>query len=274
MNIELILRVVLLAAVMLGVTIAFFASRAKTRRARGVLIAAVVAWSLFTIGGGIALQSKIGVILITEGLLLAGVPILAILAGLSIGSTTRSRTVRSLLAAVFAVFAILDLSKFYGLNQTVIDMAGSLGIGKSNGKIEPAANKECPENLKMIYFSFAQYVDGNGSLPKADKWMDNEEIASKIQKDEWLHCPEVSNRKDDKFGYAYNDAIAGRDMRGKKLSEMPNAATTPLLYDSSNLSRSAHDPFKSLPSAGRHAGSNNVLYCDGHVELVSPGAKQ
>ena len=149
--------------------------------------------------------------------------------------------------------------------------AATIGLtGTRTKKVEPTENKECPENLKSLYLAFSLYVESNGSLPPADKWMDNQELTSRIQKDEWLHCPEVSNRKDTKFGYAYNDAVAAKSLDGKKLAEMPDAARTPLLYDSDNLAKSAHDAFRSLPANGRHAGKNNVLYCDGHINAVRP----
>ena len=71
--------------------------------------------------------------------------------------------------------------------------------------------------------------------------MDQDDFKAAVQKDEWLHCPAVSNRHDDKYGYAYNDALVGRKLNGKKLKEMPDAAKTPLLYDSTDLAKNAHD---------------------------------
>jgi prepilin-type processing-associated H-X9-DG protein len=100
--------------------------------------------------------------------------------------------------------------------------------------------------------------------------LDNEEIVSKVTKNEWLHCPAISNRQDDKFGYAFNAELSARPMNGKPLKEMPNAATTPLLYDSTNLAKNAQDKTTSLPRPGRHSGRNNILYCDGHVAAVEP----
>jgi prepilin-type processing-associated H-X9-DG protein len=52
---------------------------------------------------------------------------------------------------------------------------------------------------------------------------------------------------------------------GKKWKEVPDAAHTPLFYDSSDLAINAHDGFTSLPSPPRHEGHNNVVYLDGRI---------
>ena len=82
----------------------------------------------------------------------------------------------------------------------------------------------------------------------------------------------MSNRHDAHFGYALNDALAGKklNLNGKPLKTLPNASTTPLLYDSTNVSKNAHDAVASLPRPGRHGGRNNILYLDGHVAAVAP----
>ena len=62
----------------------------------------------------------------------------------------------------------------------------------------------------------------------------------------------------------------GRKLNGKTLKDMPDAAKTPLLYDSTDLAKNAHDSLTSLPKPGRHGGKNNILFCDGHIESVAP----
>jgi prepilin-type processing-associated H-X9-DG protein len=267
MSIEAILRLILLAAAILALIVALAAYKsAANSRARMLLGVLVTAWVVVTLGGGMWLTPKIGPLVRTEGLLLALAPVGALFGGLTSGKR-KAVGLNPVLGIVgFGVLVLIDLEAFYHLNHSLAEVAGELGIGTGRKKYEPTANKDCPENLKSLYFAFAQYVDGNGSLPAAEKWMDNDEIASKVQKEEWFHCPDVSNRHDGRYGYAYNDAVAGRAMNGKKLSAFPDAAHTPLLYDSSNLAKSAHDAFASLPKPGRHGGRNNILYCDGHVE--------
>ncbi len=137
-------------------------------------------------------------------------------------------------------------------------------------KYNPEADKSCTENLKSLYFAFGKYVEYNDGLPPAANWQDQDDFKAAIQKDEWLHCPAVSNRHDTKFGYAYNAALSGRKLGGKKLNEMPDAAKTPLLYDSTDVAKNAHDSLTSMPKPGRHGGKNNILFCDGHIESVAP----
>jgi len=267
MSIEAILRLILLTTSALALMVGAAAYRsAPSSRGRIALSTVVGVWSIITLGGGIYLTPKVGPVVRTEGLLLALAPAVALLGGLTSGNRKAAGLSPLVIVIGFAIIVLIDLEAFYNLNHALVVVAGDLGVGNARKKYEPNANNDCPENLKSLYFAFAQFVDGNGSLPAAEKWMDNDEIASKVQKDEWFHCPDVSNRHDDRYGYAYNDAIAGHQTNGKKLKEMADAARTPLLYDSSNLGKSAHDAFASLPKPGRHGGRNNILYCDGHVE--------
>ncbi len=272
MSIDTILRIVLVVAVVMSAVTGLLSGiSSPSKFLRRIVIALVLIWCTLTIGIGVALKPKIGAIIITEGALLAGAPAFALASGLAASRTTGSR--RNTLVLILAVAVLLDLGGFYSLNHQVAEIAASIGLtGQPVRKYEPTANKDCPENLNALYLAFELYVESNGSLPKADGWMKDPEFAARIQKDEWFHCPSVSNRHDAYYGYAFNDALSGIQLDGKKLSEMPDAARTPLLYDSSKLEMSAHDSFNSLPSAGRHNGKNNVLYCDGHIEALTPGA--
>ena len=154
----------------------------------------------------------------------------------------------------------------------LLDVLQQAGILKAKDEYKPETNKTCPENLKGLYNAFTQYAELNDSLPPADKWEENMDFTSRVPQDTWLHCPVVSNGHDDKFGYAYNTALGGKklNLNGKPLSTFPDAAKTPLLYDSTNLGKNAQDPSASLPKPGRHGGRNNILYLDGHVEAVAP----
>lgn len=268
MSIETILRWILAAAVVLALgTIAVARASSGRKGVQTFLGIATALWAIGCIGASVAFASKIGPVIVAEGVFLALGPAFALAAG------TRSETQSASAARVRVTVALLllacDLGGFYSLNHRIVELADSLGFGKPHGVVAPTADKDCPDNLKSLYFAIEKYAESNGALPLADKWMDNEEITSRVQKDEWFHCPAVSNRHDANFGYAFNDAVAGKMLDGKKLSEMPGAATTPLLYDSSTLSKSAHDAFKSLPRPGRHGGKNSVLYCDGHIEQLA-----
>ena len=151
----------------------------------------------------------------------------------------------------------------------VADALNQMGIGDTQtAKIDPVADKDCPENLKSLYLAFEKYAELKGSLPPAN-WLEDKDLTGNIVKEEWEHCPAVSNRHDAKFGYAYNLSIAGMSLGTKeKLSQLPKASETPLLYDSTNLAKSASDKFTSLPKPGRHNGANNILYLDGTIKSV------
>ncbi len=269
MDIEKILRIILAVSALLSVGAGAAARASLSKSARTALIALVAIWCVAALGAGIAFQAKIGPIVIAEGIFLAFGPAVGV-----VGGSLASSTGKNLKAAwpVALVLIVADLGAFYALNHKVADLAETMGLTRPKVAAESSEQKGCADNLKALYFAFDKYAESNGSLPPAEKWMENDEIASRVQKNEWFHCPQVSNQHDDKFGYAYNEALANKQLNGKKLSEMPDAAHTPLVYDSSTLPGSAHDAVKSLPTSGRHSGHNNVLYCDGHVEALAPGA--
>ncbi len=117
--------------------------------------------------------------------------------------------------------------------KAVAETLETAGVLKPRDDYKPETNKTCPENLKGLYYAFAQYAELNDSLPPADKWEENTDFTSRVPQDAWLHCPVVSNGHDDKFGYAYNAALSGKklNLNGKPLNTFPNAAKTPLLYE-------------------------------------------
>ena len=269
MNIEKILGIILAATALLSIGLAFAARGAKTRGGKAALGVFTALWCVLTMGAGLAFQAKIGPLVLTEGLLLAIAPMAGLCGG--IASARGGKSQSAFPAAL--VLIVLDLSGFYALNHKVADLAETMGLLKPKAAAAAPEQKGCADNLKALYFAFDKYAESNGSLPPAEKWMENDEIASRVQKNEWFHCPQVSNQHDEKFGYAYNAALANLGLNGKKLAEMPNAAHTVLLYDSSNLGRSAADKVTSLPAQGRHSGHNNVLFCDGHIEAVAGGVQ-
>ena len=259
-----------LAALAFGIG---YVSGVKERVRRGVGRNVIVALSILVlaglIGGTHSLALRFGSLVTQEAGLLAAAILVALIGGFVLGlfgravSTGVSRTVGALMALI--LFGVLGYA--HTLNTRLTGFIQEFGVDKAQ-KYEPEKNKDCPANLASLYTAFKLYAESNGALPDAANWESNDELVSKVQRDEWLHCPAVSNRQDQKYGYAYNTAIAGIKLGGKKLAEIPNAATTPLLYDSTHLEKSAADAVTSLPRPGRHGGRNNILYCDGHVEAV------
>ncbi len=217
--------------------------------------------------------AKIGPI-VTRQVLLFGFTLAVLLIGGFAAGVARQRGKQSdvvVIALITVGIAGASMFAFIARTNEALALARSVGLLNSGQKYEPEKNKDCPENLKSLYIAFQQYAQDWDALPPAGNWLDNDELVSKVHRNEWLHCPAVSNRNDDKYGYAYNDAAAGMKLHGKhNLADLPNAAQTPLLYDSTTLSKSAHDALKSLPKPGRHSGRNNILYLDGHVQAIAP----
>ncbi|MGC8669109.1 MAG: hypothetical protein ACP5VE_13420 [Chthonomonadales bacterium] len=122
----------------------------------------------------------------------------------------------------------------------------------------------CPENLAQIYKAMQFYMDDwDGRLPPAERWMDC--IRDRVPRDEAFHCPALGPASGTRYGYSMNPALGG-----KAPAALHGAATTPLIYDSVDLSANAHADFASLPKPGRHDGRDYVLYADGTVKAVSP----
>jgi prepilin-type processing-associated H-X9-DG protein len=217
------------------------------------------------------LARKYGEAVFQEALLLGGAPVVGLGSGAVLARRTELRRgIRIVLVAGSWIFILVALGITYRLNLRLTEVATQLGVDKKTEKYVLEANKDCPENLKSLYIAFSMYTQDWDALPPSAGWMDNQDLVSKVQKNEWLHCPAVSNRRDEKFGYAYNASLAERKLNGKPLNEMADAAKTPLLYDSTLLAKGAQDAFATLPKPGRHGGRNNILYCDGHVEAVEP----
>lgn len=189
----------------------------------------------------------------------AGALLFALACGLSFGRRKQAQqNPWGGLTIPAGVCCLAWLSIVFSVNQTIMLGAKELGIGQSKPKEQLNANQGSADNLKSLYTAFAMYAQDWDALPPAKDWMSNEEIVSKVQKDEWLHNPAVSNRTDDKFGYAYNQNIAEKQLNGKPLKDQLDAATTPFLYESSKTAKSAFDAFESA--------SGLVLYLDGTVK--------
>jgi prepilin-type processing-associated H-X9-DG protein len=200
--------------------------------------------------------------------------VIALIGGCFVGAMRKSESKRDI-TRTFIMFAFIVVGMIVlqvGNVRPVLDMLQTAGLLKPKDDYKPETNKDCPANLQSLYNAFEQYAELNDKLPEAANWEDNSDLTSRVPQDEWLHCPAVSNRHDAHFGYALNDALAGKklNLNGKSLKTLPNASTTPLLYDSTNLSKNAHDAVTSLPKPGRHGGRNNILYLDGHVAAVVP----
>ena len=276
MNIEGYFWIVLAAliAVMLGLFAAGFTLGARpVNKSVGVGVGIAILVILAVVfGGAKSLENRFGPLIVFEGAWLASAFNFALVGGY-IGGKNRAATDAGKRALPILCIAIALVSIFLMASRLhqLVDVMQELGIG--TGKAKPAGpdtSLDCKQSLTKIYAGFQHFVEVNDALPAPGKWIDEEDLRGAVQADEWFHCPTISNRKDNNYGYAYNDALAGKKLNGKKLAEMPDAAKTPLVFDSSTFSKNAHDALTSLPRPGRHGGRNNILYCDGHIETVAP----
>ncbi|MDE2127705.1 MAG: hypothetical protein KGJ62_14065 [Armatimonadetes bacterium] len=230
------------------------------RRAAGVtaltllVVLAAASWPL---------RARVGPVASWEASLIAGAVGAFFAAGIALPR-------RKAPAAAALILGVACLGGTAVLNGKIVSLANRIGIAGGAVSYKPEVNKSCIQNLHSLYLAFSMYAQDYDALPPAAGWLQNPDLVSKVRENTWLHCPAVSNRHDDKYGYAMNDAVSGMPMHGRDLKQTPHAAETALVYDSSNLAISAHDRFSSLPSPGRHAGKDNVLYMDGHVAAVAP----
>ena len=114
-------------------------------------------------------------------------------------------------------------------------------------------------------------MDYDQTLPASAGWMDqlqaygigSPKTEETKETDRIYHCPEVWHGDPDTYGYAYNS-----DLNRKSLAAIADPSRTPMIFDSSILTRSASDAGKSLPVPGRHRGRNYASYADGHTQVV------
>lgn len=252
-------------------------AKQESKKANSRITVVMIVMILIIVGGAIPVALTIGRLVMEEaGALAAGLGF-ALLGGFlggrlrQIQQQSNSRYVLIAAVLVCLLSTTIALRFIATKNNQLLRIVKELGYDRPREqKAAPDTSKNCTQSLSEIYKGFVSYVNINDALPPAAKWLDEEDFLSGVQANEWLHCPAVSNRKDDKYGYAFNEALAGKKLGGKKLAEIPDAAKTPLVFDSTNLAKNAHDNLTSLPKPGRHNGLNNILYCDGHIESVAP----
>lgn len=275
MTITTILMLALLAWAALAVgtlAVGYLLGRRAIRPAR---VAGALAGFGGLLCGGLVLGTRSlavqnGSLVTREAVLLGGTFALALLGGFGwgylkeSGAGARARVV----AAATGLIILAVLSAPYRWHRQIAEALQEMEMDKKPPKYIPEKNIACPDNLMRLYRAFAMYAQDWDALPPAGNWNDNEELTSKVLQNEWMHCPQVSNRHDERYGYAYNDNVAGRALHGRPLGQLSDASRTPLLYDSTNLAKNAHDPVMTRPKPGRHDGRNSVLYLDGHVEQV------
>lgn len=140
---------------------------------------------------------------------------------------------------------------------------------------EAARTTSCLSNVKQMSLGLLMYCqDYDERMPRGSDWMDV--IGPYIKNETLYHCPTVGRQDSSSYGYAYNSALAL-----KNLGDIAQPESTTLIFDSSNLLRNAADPVTSLPQPPRHHGrdlithesgqGNNIGFLNGSAKFTLGG---
>ena len=126
---------------------------------------------------------------------------------------------------------------------------------------ESAQAAACLSNEKQQALAVLMYTeDYDEKLPRAARWM--EDLVPYTKNEMIFHCPSISpgNVTPD-CGYAFDSRLSGQE-----LADIESPATSAMIFESTDLKRSAADACKSLPQGDqlRHH-SDNIAFMDGHA---------
>jgi hypothetical protein len=148
----------------------------------------------------------------------------------------------------------------------VILLSGAWSVKPVQAGDLPRYDRVCISNVKQLVLGAVMYSsDYDDTLPDARHWMTRTKpylAGLPVQT-----CPEVKDPGS--FGYAMNLGLSER--REQQVSDV---GTTPLVYDSTNLSWNGSDYVSSLPVPGRHKGRDTIGYVDGHAQGVRPESQK
>lgn len=136
---------------------------------------------------------------------------------------------------------------------------------QKNGFVGAETLPKCQANQKQIALAVMQYVqDYDERMPPAREWIDV--LQPYVRNSEQLfRCPASGEN-----GYAFNQKLSR-----KPLAAINQAASTILIYESSNLDYNLFAPFTGR--AYRHSQNNqsgmNIAFADGHVKWFARGQK-
>lgn len=130
----------------------------------------------------------------------------------------------------------------------------SLTVGAQVGRSVSSDRVDslCRSRLEKLGEALALYAaDHNGYLPPGDRWVDatwkyGAKKDPKNESESVFRCPTISARRTGEFGYALNEAVAG-----KKLEDL--GSEDALVFDSDDLSRNATQDVARVPNPLRHA---------------------
>lgn len=184
------------------------------------------------------------------------------LSGADLSSFDRGMTVSIFDSTILTRDASSDLSTLprpprYGSANTIVYL---------DGHVQPFHNPTIDDlyatsqsRLRQLSASMLTYAsDYDDHLPPAGQWMD---VTYAYNHNSLLyHSPALESQGVNVFGYAFNLDLAGAD-----LSSLADPYSTPMLFDSTVLTRNATALPSTMPNPPRYRGRNTVSYADGHV---------
>jgi len=122
-----------------------------------------------------------------------------------------------------------------------------------------ARQEVCLSNIRSLGLALLMYADDNqGTLPAAAVWAGDATLPYR-HTDETLRCPA------DKAAYSY---AMNKNLSERKLEDLLQHEEVPVLFDSTQGKRNAHDSGQSWPVPPRHPDGNSVAFAYGNVRCV------
>lgn len=149
--------------------------------------------------------------------------------------------------------------------SVVLALVGAMALRALVRRPEKASYREpCFEHLKQTGLAVLMYAtDCDDRLPPAKTWADSVLTYCRGVKSRFT-CPDIPDLKPGQYGHAFRSSLSLRSY-----TTIPDPASEPLLFDSTDLSWNAHGTLALLPPDRHPRGLCAVAYADGHTRARS-----
>lgn len=145
----------------------------------------------------------------------------------------------------------------YGINNTIAYLDGH--VKDYNTVNSVPIYSQSRQNMSKIALATLMYSnDYDDVLPLTGQWMDK--LLPYAKNDDLFHSPAIFMKNSAEYGYAFNSTLAGG-----LATNIVSPSTTPMIFDSTVLSRNATASISTLPTPPRYGKQNTISYVDGHV---------
>jgi len=142
----------------------------------------------------------------------------------------------------------------------IVVLLGAVFWPVDTGERPISSGVRCLSNVKQMALGLLMYSgDYDSKMPKADRWMDSIKEYAKFEG--IFHDPAMIEPGE--YGYAFRKSASGLNA-----DKVPKQEDYAVIFDSRLLQRNAHSELWSLPKPGRHSGSNNIGFLDGHAKSI------